>query len=212
MYKKAPAKLLFCLSYSAVFFLSFSLPSPSSSSSLLELPNRHAKETSWYSRRNLQTSLVLSNLSSFLFPLTFYIILFFIPAEGSTHIKVHLHGEFSSMLRCHWESCSTHCALHRDARSPCWISESFTDVGEGWRTVHQKNTGHGDGWGTLQLPWSRIRFEKWLKERWWWEGTDEGLLFWSFPKTQFHYTARTFYVTLLFSLVSSLPQNLTLKV
>ena len=99
------------------------------------------------------------------FPLTFYIILFFIPAEGSTHFKIRLHGELSSMLRCHGESCSTHCALHRDARSPCWISESFTNFGEGWRTVHQKNTGHGDGWGTSQLPWSRISFWKMVKRK-----------------------------------------------
>ena len=57
-----------------------------------------------------------------------------------------------------------------------------------------------------------FRFEKWLKERWRREGTNEGLLIWPFPKTQLYYTARTFYFTLLFSLVSSLPQNLTLKV
>ena len=101
----------------------------------------------------------------FFFLSHFFITLFFIPAEGSTHIKIHLHGELSSMLRCHGESCSTHCALHRDARSPCWISESFTNFGEGWRTVYQKNTGHGDGWGTLQLPWSRISFWKMVKRK-----------------------------------------------
>ena len=154
MYKKAwkaRAKSLFFLSYSFVF-LSFSLP------------NRHRKEASW-NLRNLLTSLAPSNLSSFFFPLTFYLILFFIPAEGSTHIKIHLHGEFSSMLRCHWESCSTHCALHRDARSPCWVSESFTNFGEGWRTVHQKNTGHGDGWGTLHFPGSRISLSKIIKRK-----------------------------------------------
>ena len=144
-----------------LLFLPFSLPSPSS---LLMLPKRHGKEESW-NLWNLQTSLAPSNLSSFFFPLTFYIILFFIPAEGSTHIKIHLHGELSAMLRCHGESCSTHRALHRDARSPCWISESFTNFGEGWRTVHQKNTGHGYGWGTLQLPWSRISFWKMVKRK-----------------------------------------------
>ena len=164
MYKKAwkaRAKLLFCLSNS-VDFLPFSLPSPSS---LLKLPNKRGKEESWNLRNLKKTPLAPSNLSSFFFPLTFYVILFFIPAEGSTHFKIHLHGELSSMLRCHGESCSTHCALHRDARSPCWISESFTNFGEGWRTVHQKNTGHGYGWGTLQLPWSRISFWKMVKRK-----------------------------------------------